>query len=246
MPLTEVAALAASMVKDRLEESGQIGRTENNSLSWDGNTEGKIIIMDAMVRVSATPFDLSQVESVTAYYPDQNLTSTIPISMFQLNKGEPLSMIMDADHAIVAVCTVEHYNEQYGANIPTGVYFCHEEKMRISAVKCADTIHPIDQKYLPNHPIIDMKLDSMSSAYSTEIPLTLAETIRSRAEQGLTAFCLRIYVGGFLTAAGISVGANFSNPDYMLYNCTALDVIFRIKVTPGETTATLTAEAVKA
>lgn len=148
MSLPKTAALAANKA---LRNLGVY--VENNSLSWDGNTDGKLVLLDTYARVSTKPFDLAQAEEVVFTYSD-GYTFHYPATNNNLFKDERLSGVLDGNgNPVVYVCTEEHYNEQYGTYIPVGVYFFRsEEGTYISAIKCTEITHPIDQKYLPGVP----------------------------------------------------------------------------------------------
>ena len=153
-------------------------RTENNSLSWDGNTEGKLVVADYAVRVSTKPFDLAQVESISVKLGNNSADVHVGDGLF-LAKGEPLSSLVQGDGTpFVLVCTEEHYNEQYGTTIPVGVYFIATPEFRVAAIKCTETIHPIDQKYLPG---VCLPVVELSTTFASGANFTAEENAKLKA-----------------------------------------------------------------
>ena len=167
MSVIQTAALAASMIEDNLTKSGKIGRTEQNVFRFDGNTEGKASLGD-LVLVSAKTPDLLTFVRATGVMGGVNVEITADSLTFETSEGESTSNFAFFNDIPIFATVVGSDVEQ----LPNGLYLFSNDEGYISYIEFAETIHPIDQKYLPG---VCLPVTLNLSDYG----ISLAEVMRS-------------------------------------------------------------------
>ena len=205
----KTAALAASMIEDNLTKSGQIGRTEQNVFRFDGNTEGKASL-DDLVLVSAKTPDLLTFVRATGVVGGVNVEITADSLTFETSEGESTANFAFFNDIPIFATVVGSDVEQ----LPNGLYLFSNDEGYISYIEFAETIHPMDSKYLPGVclPMVELTTEPGLNA---ETDLTAAEcaTLNAAYEKkvpivcgfsffGMTAFAPMVHVNSPATSSG--------------------------------------------
>lgn len=111
-------------------------------LTYDGNKTGKPVIGDIMVKISDNPIDLNAVESITV------AGVTVLKENFSV-EGEDQGAALFMGGMVVVASYTEDVDVGDGNVATKGVWVAHSDTGYVSKVVLAETIVPIDQKYLP-------------------------------------------------------------------------------------------------
>ena len=129
-------------------DSQRLGYTEPGKvLTYDGNKTGKPVILDALVKISDTPIDVSAIESIT--FGGNVLTK----DDFTLMNQDALSVVLVNEETLL-ISAAEDADMGDGSIVTKGVWVMHTDFGYGSEVVFAETIHPINAKYVAK--IIDL------------------------------------------------------------------------------------------
>lgn len=126
-------------------------------ITWDGDEEGKFIIPmgdnNSLVRVSENIIDLSKaVKVVSKTIIDNETAGTQERTDFEFYSEYPLNSLDTSGGMLVMTCA-EDADLGFGFTTLKGTYMMmgrfDSMKMFVSEILFAETIHPIDPKYIP-------------------------------------------------------------------------------------------------
>lgn len=142
------------------------GYSEQNVFTFDGNTEGKLVVNN-MVRVSTKKIDATTAVSVTGMAG--GVEQTIVKENMTIDDG-----VLSFQGLCFVLCS-NGEDEEY----PVGVYVLATEEMYVSRVEFAETIHPIDPKFIPGAvlPVVELSTEPTEEG----APLTEKESAAIQA-----------------------------------------------------------------
>lgn len=155
---SDTAVFAANKAKRELAQEGRIGRTETRKpITYNGGAD-RVDVMGLMcAKVSDVPVDLNTVSRVDGVNLAGITVSAEKDSLTLVNE-EGIYYLVMSDHAVVFSFHADNI-----AGIPSGMYIAdsldNEDvylAFRVTSVEFAETIHPIDPKYLPEVPVLDI------------------------------------------------------------------------------------------
>ena len=131
---------------NKLKKSGGVGYTEKDIFSWDGNTEGKVSGADVFFKVSDKTPDANTVVRVKGIIAGVELESGADNCVVQeFGFGSMIALQLDDGAGpVAAVCT-----EAKDGFPETGLYLIANDVGICTYIEFAETIHPIDPKFLP-------------------------------------------------------------------------------------------------
>lgn len=144
----DTARLAANMVERDLKNSGQVGYTEKNVFTFDGNTEGRLQFpFYPLYKISNKVPDISTLVKLTANMG--GVEYELAAEYCTILTGELGAIIqVEVSGTLVEVAriinTAGDASEEY-----IGLYAISTEQGYLAAIEFAETIHPINPKYLP-------------------------------------------------------------------------------------------------
>ena len=145
-------------------------------IAFDGNTNGKEIFADtdmglSLVKVSDKFYDLSKVNRIVATDPATGEKQDIPFSAFTEN-GESLAGGFAGETYVIST---DGTGDNMGFLTP-GTWVL-EKGIYISRVEFAETIVPIDQKYLPGVCLPVVEIAEYAADIATEVNTKLTACI---------------------------------------------------------------------
>ena len=179
---------------------GGVGYTEpGKSITWDGNTDGKVVILDTIVQMSTEPIDLYSIKSISyTTFNGESHTVDVQHEAVKIETGGLLQVLTIADEPSVFVCLEDHRNNIFEEYFLKGTYFVKLPTNYTSAIQCAETVHPINPKYLPGIclPIVKLTTDIpivgndveftetegalLAAAVTSEVPIIISCTFDSK------------------------------------------------------------------
>ena len=158
-----------------LKKSGGVGHVEPGMvLTFDGNTTGKETFVDAdmgfsLVKISDKVYDLSKVNKVVVTATKTGETTAFTPTVI---KSPGVSMLDDNGQIVFAIAS-DGTNEEVSFLPSIGTWVSFTDEAYVSRLEFAETIHPIDPKFLPGVclPVVEITsavYDGSANAVLTE------------------------------------------------------------------------------
>lgn len=173
---------AAAKATREIRKDGGAGYSEPNVFTFDGKSEGKVEIADTrLYKISDKIPDVSDFVACRGFLQGSVLElSAVDCTIKKESEVGSISVNLDGTGDSCIVCVI--YSSENIFNVKPGLYvMCYSDNdTYVSYIEFAETIHPIDPKYLPGVclPVVELSTVATNGAVFSEadnVKLTTAK-----------------------------------------------------------------------